>query len=119
MSITVVTAVLPEYIRFELSGDYSLAELFEFIDQAKSEADSVGRDHLLINTLGLEGSMSEADRFMAGRQIADVFGPRLKAGCIMPAEGITKLGELTADNRGARFFVTGTEDEALRWLLTS
>ncbi len=119
MGIAVVTVVLPEYIRFELSGDYSLAELFEFIDQAKSEADRARRDHLLIDTLRIEGDMSEADRFMAGRQIADVFGPRLKAACIMHGERITKLGELTAVNRGARFFVTGTEDEALRWLLAN
>jgi len=119
MSITVVTAVLPEYIRFDVSGDYSLEELFEFIDRAKAAADRAGRDRLLIDARRIEGRMSEADRFLGGRQIADVFGSRLKAVCIMPTEQITKLGELTAVNRGARFFVTGTEDEALRWLLAS
>lgn len=116
MSFEVITTVLPEYIRVSASGVYSLVDLFEFIDQIKIEAEKAGRDRVLIDPTALEGRMTEADRFMTGRQIADVFGSRLKAACIMRAGEITKLGELTAVNRGARFFVTESETEALNWL---
>ena len=117
MSYDVVTEVLPEYIRLAVKGVYSLEQLFEFIDRIKLEADNAGRDHVLIDARGIDGKMTEADRFMAGRRVAEVFGPLLKATVIMLPDQITKLGELTALNRGAQFFVAGSEDEALRWLL--
>ena len=117
MSFEVVTAVFPDYVRVAAFGEYSLEQLFEFINSIKIEALKAKRDRVLIDPIGVAGKMTEADRFMAGRHIADVFGPSLKAACVMQAEDITKLGELTAVNRGARFFVTSSEMEALKWLL--
>lgn len=119
MSLEVVTAVLPDYVRVAASGEYSLERMFEFIDRIKVEADTAGRDRVLIDPREVIGDMTEADRFMAGRRVAEVFGPRLKAACVMNPGKVTKLGELTAVNRGANFFVTESETEAVRWLQTA
>ena len=61
--------------------------------------------------------MTEAERFQGGQRIAEVFGDRLQAALVMPVGQVTKLGELTAVNRGAKFLVTESEVEAINWLL--
>ncbi len=119
MSFKVVTAIFPEYIRIDAFGKYSLEHLLELIDVIKSEANNAGRDRVFIDPRDVDGGMTEADRFLTGRKIAEVFGPNLKAACIMRPEDITRLGELTAVNRGARFFVSDSEADALIWLLAN
>lgn len=97
-------------------GKYDFSELFGFLERVKAKAGEVGRDHILIDSRRLEGQMTEAERFPGGQKIAEVFGSRFKVALLMPADGITKLGELAAVNRGARFLVTASEDDALEWL---
>ena len=118
MSLEVETVVLPDYLRVSASGEYTLERMYEFINRVKLEADNAGCDRVLIDPRNVIGNMTEADRFMAGRLVAEVFGPRLKAACVMQPGTVTKLGELTAVNRGANFFVTESETEAVKWLQT-
>lgn len=119
MSFEVVTAVMPEFVRVTASGVYSFEEMGELIAFVKKEADMTGRNRVLMDCLEVEGNMTEAERFRGGIRIAEVFGPRIKAALLMPTERITKLGELTAVNRGAKFLVTDSEAEALDWLRAS
>ena len=72
---------------------------------------------MLIDCRQFEGSMTEAERFQGGQRIAEVFGARIKAALLMPVGQVTKLGEMTAVNRGAKFLVTDSESEATDWLL--
>lgn len=117
MYFEVVIAVEPDYVRLTATGQYSLESLFSFIDQVKSEADKAARKLVLIDSRNIEGNMTDAERFFAGRRIAETFGPRLKTAVLMPAHKITKLGEAVAVSRGARLLVTDSEEEALTWLL--
>jgi len=41
----------------------------------------------------------------------------IKSVLIMKEGTVTKLGETVAVNRGARFFVSDSESEAIEWLL--
>ncbi len=106
----------PELIRFTSTGKYAFGELFEFLGYVKSEATRSERSRVLIDCRQLVGAMTEAERFQGGQKIAELFGSRLKLALLMPPAGMTKLGELTATNRGARFLVTNSESEALEWL---
>lgn len=106
-----------QYLRVTTIGEYSFAELFDFISRVKTEVVKSGLDRVLIDSLQLEGAISEAERFQGGKQIAEVFGGRIKLAWLLPAGNITKLGELAAINRGAKFLVTSSESEALTWLL--
>src|SRR5258708_29285159 len=118
MCFEVMTAVEPDYVRLTATGKYSLECIFGFIDQVKSEADKADRKLILIDSRDVEGNMTDAERFFAGRRLAESFGPRLKTAVLMPAHKITKLGEAVAVSRGARLLVTDSEEEALAWLFT-
>ncbi len=108
------TLVEPDLLRITATGKYVFSDLFGFIEFVAAEAFRAQRDKLLIDCSGLAGEMTEVERFEGGQKIAEVFGPRLKAALIMST--VTKLGEIAAVNRGARFFVTTSEKDALSWL---
>ena len=116
-SFDVTVTVEPEYLRVSTVGEYAFNELFEFLERVNREAQQVDKNRVLIDSRLLRGQMTESERFRGGQKIAELFGGRIKIALLMPAEGITKLGELTAANRGARFLVSDSEPEALSWLL--
>ena len=117
MNCEEVIAVNEKFLRITTTGKYSFDELFGFIDRVKAEAERSKRKRVLIDSRQLDGKMTEAEKFQGGQRIAEVFGPRIRAAVLMPAENITKLGELAAVNRGAKFLVTDSETEAIDWLL--
>lgn len=116
-SFEVKVAVEPEYLRVSTIGDYAFEELFGFLETVKREAEHRDKNRVLIDSRLLSGSMTESERFRGGQKIAELFGGKIKIALLMPSAEITKLGELVAANRGARFLVSPCEDEALSWLL--
>ena len=117
MNFEVVPTVHAEYLSVTTDAEYTLDNLFLLIDRIKKEAETAKRDRVLIDCRDFTGHMSEAERFLGGKHLAETYGSRLKAALLMPAEQITKLGEMTDVNRGARFLVTDNEQEALAFLL--
>ena len=117
MSFEVEVVVEPQYIRVTPKGDYTVNDIFPFLDQVKIEAVKSNRSKVLIDTSGFKGSMTDVDRFTAGKRIAELFGVRFKSVVILPEQNVTKMAELAAGNRGARLLVTASEAEALEWLL--
>ncbi|MEQ1646794.1 MAG: hypothetical protein ABL959_25290 [Pyrinomonadaceae bacterium] len=118
MSFKVIPTVHAEYLSVTTDAEYTLENVFLFINQIKIEADNARRDRVLIDCRDFTGYMSEAERFLGGKHFAETFGSRLKAALLMPAEHITKLGEMTAVNRGAKLLVTHSEEEAMAFLLS-
>lgn len=117
LNFEVEKTVKPEFIQFTTIGNYAFDEMYEFLKIVKAEADEAERSRILIDSSQIKGRMTEAERFQGGQMIAEIFGNRLKLALIMPPGGVTKLGELTAVNRGARFLVTTSAAEAETWLL--
>ena len=117
MGLVVETELFPEYLQIRLSGEYTFDEILNFVEASKKEAVSAGRNRILVDARELTGTISESHKFFIGTRIAEVYGPMIKAVLIMKPGTITKLGETVAVNRGARFFVTHSEDEAIEWLL--
>ncbi|MBK6751699.1 MAG: hypothetical protein KA956_06875 [Pyrinomonadaceae bacterium] len=105
------------FLRVTTRGEFALDELFGFIGRVKAEAEAADRDRIMIDSSEIEGILTEADRFQGGQKVAEVFAGEMKVVWIMPADQITKLGEMAAVNRGADFLVTASQDEALKWLL--
>ena len=101
------------------TGEFSIPDLFEFIDRVRGEAVDAGRNRVLVDARGITGNLSDAERFLGGQRSAEVFGTKIKVAIMMPAAQITKMAELAAGNRGAKLLVTHSEDEALGWLLRS
>lgn len=117
MNFTITTTIEPRYLRITATGKYVFGELFDFIRTVKAEAEKAQRDHVLIDCGGVSAQMIEAERFQGGQKIAEVFKDELTAALIMPRGEVTKLGQMVATNRGAKFFVSESESEALEWLL--
>lgn len=115
MKYNAVSAVEPEFLRITTTGEYDYEDMFGFISHIAAEAARTSRKRVLIDCSSIEGDMSEVERFKGGQMVAEIFGSRLKAALVMPY--ITKLGEIAAVNRGARFLVTTSKNEALDWLL--
>ena len=113
----VTVAAESEYLRVTTVGKYDFTGLFPLLDLVKNEATKADRCNVLIDSRGLEGNMTEAERFEGGQKIAELFAGRYKLAVVMPPHTITRLGELTASNRGARFHVTDSEADAIEWLL--
>lgn len=107
----------PDYLKLIATGDHSTNEMFAFIENIKAEAVRMRKNKVLVDSFGYSSQMTEADKFILGRHLATVFGPQLKVAIMLPAEHISKLGEMTAVNRGADLLVTSSETEAIRWLL--
>lgn len=116
MLFDVVSSVEPDHLQLIVSGEFSSDKMFQLIDYVRTMAEKASKDKVLIDCSKIEGNLSEADRFQGGQRVAQVFGSRLKAVVIMPLGQVTKLGELTARNRGAVFLVTDSREEAVDWL---
>ena len=116
-SFDVTVVVEPEYLHITTAGKYSLEGLFDLLKKAREEAAKAARANVLIDCSTVEGNMTEAERFQGAETIAALFGSRIKLAVIMPPNTITGLGQLAAANRGARFFVSHSERDALNWLL--
>lgn len=119
MSLSLSSEVRPDHVRIRLSGTYTFESLNSLIGEIYSVAAAAGRDRAIIDSRPVEGKMTETDKFFIGSTIAEIFGPKLKAAAIMRPGMITRIGEMAAVNRGARFFVTESESEALSWLACS
>lgn len=117
MSYTTETVVHPEYLEIRVSVDYLSDDLFQFLDHVRAEVTRTDLDRVLVDSSDFRGSMSESEKFFAGQHIAEVFGATIKLALIMPAVEVTKLGQIAATNRGAKFYVTASRVDALAWLL--
>lgn len=117
MSYTLTIENGPRYLKLTAVGDHSAAEMFAFIDNIKAEAVRNDSKRVLVDSFLYSTLMTEADKFTLGSHLAKTFGPRLKVAIMLPAEHISKLGELAAVNRGANLLVTSSEPDAIAWLL--
>jgi hypothetical protein len=116
MALRIKTTVSDNLLHVAFEGDYSFPELLEQIQEIRTAADTAGCEHALIDATGVNGRMTESEKFFAGTKIAELFGPKLKAAIVMPIGDVTKMGEMAAVNRGARLLVTESRAEATAWL---
>lgn len=116
MKYHIATTVEPDFVRVTTTGEYAFEDLPVFITELKTIAVANARNKVLIDCRTLDIDITEAERFAGGQKIAEVFRSTIKAALVMPEGKVTKLGELAAVNRGARFLVTTSEEEALKWL---
>ena len=118
INFTEQVEIEPDFLRVTTVGKYEYSELFGFIQRIKKKAEAAGKDRVLIDSSQIKGSIAEAERFQAGQRIAQIFGGRTRLAWVMPASEITKLGELAAVNRGAKFLVAESVEAAIEWLMS-
>lgn len=116
MSLSVVTKVENQTVVLTVTGAYSIEEMLKLVDIVKAECEANEIYLARVDCSEMTGTMTEAERFAGGQRVAEVFGSDIKCVLIMPVGQVTKLGELAAVNRGARFLVTDDREEATQWL---
>ncbi len=110
------TTIEDDRVRITTTGSYSYEEMYQFIEHCRTEAEVSGLDKVLIDCEQLQIQITEVERFEGGQMFASVFGSDTKIALVMPAGQVTKMGELAANNRGARLLVTESMNEAIGWL---
>lgn len=116
MSYQLEFSIVEGRVEVTVTGVFSPTSMFELIDAVKDECDRLISHQALVDCSEISGSMTEADRFAGGTRVAEVFGSDIMVALVMPVGGVTKLGQITAVNRGAKFFVSESRNEALEWL---
>lgn len=108
-----------DHLVLNVTGEWQLDAMYELIDAIAGECRKHNCDNVLVNGLAMEihGLVLEFERFLVGERVADVL-QGIKLAAVFPAEQINKFGERIAVKRGAKLFVTSTQDEALQWLLS-
>lgn len=119
MDLEVTSEIQAEYLKITAKGRWQLADIMKLIQEIKVRSERSGQNKVLVDILGIEGNPSQMDRFYVGERIAEVFGPKLKVSVVAPDDRINKFAETTAVNRGARFNVSSSEQEAINWLMSS
>lgn len=106
-------------MRMSVTGAFSLDDVFEALESLRTKLSDEPRSAVLLDGRGVTGEILETDRFLLGAKIAELFGGQIKFVLLLEETYITKLDEITANNRGARLLVTHLEDEALDFLAPS
>ena len=105
------------YVRCTLTGRYHMSLIKQVIDDISMAAAAANQARVLIDTTAVEGPLTEIEKYLVGKQMAETWSGRLRAAVLERSDRITKLAENTAVNRGAIVLVTGSEEEAVRWLV--
>jgi hypothetical protein len=102
-------------VRGEWTRDAMRRQIQRIADAARDRAHS----RVLVDMRGISAPGSEMDRYHAGLDVAEIWGPRLKVAAVGTPEVYNGFAETVALNRGACLKATTDADEALRWLGSS
>lgn len=107
------------YLFVKASGENGIDAVREFFGAARRLAEEGGFRKILIDGKDVGDDKKHFDRYLVGIAVAETFGSSYRVAILRRREHINKLGENTAVNRGADFFVCEDEEEALSWLMRS
>ena len=111
------TETHPDHVRINVTGRYDFDEMMDLVEPFREATVGAGKTKLLVDCTRMDGRVPEPDKFFIGEKIAKTLRSEVKCTLLMPTGTITKLGEMVAINRGANFFVTDSEQNAIEWLL--
>ena len=123
MSVSFKSETRASYVRVEMSGNYSHAEVLPLCERCFQVAAEAGRDALLVDARGITGrEPTMAERYDWAVRIAELqalYEPRIRVALVgnEPLIHPERFGEIVATRHGA-VARTFTDDAlALDWLL--
>lgn len=117
--ITANVRTVGQILYVEMTGQWSLEEFLRVLREAKAAGDQSGPKLIALDHTAVDGGITIMDRVAAGQEIARILSPEDSLAVVAPREKITKVGQIIANNRGTRMFVTDTPEKALEWLNSS
>ncbi len=122
MSVEYRSEARAAYVRVEMSGPYSHAEILPLCERCFADAAAAGREALLVDARGITGrEPTMTERYDWAVRIAELqarYEPRIRVALVgnEPLIHPERFGEIVARNRGADARAFTDEAEALRWL---
>ena len=107
MSVSFKSETRASYVRVEMSGDYSHAEVMPLCERCFEVAAEAGRDAVLVDARGMAGrEPTMAERYDWAVRIAELqaqYEPRIRVAVVgnEPLIHPERFGEIVARNRGA------------------
>ncbi len=124
MSIQFEPRTLPDHLRLECAGTFTLESLIHLYEQGFALAAGAGRDAVLIDARKVTGPVPTlAERYAGAVRVAELQAkqtPRIRLAVLghEPMIHRERFGEIVATNRGAVARAFTDESAALEWLLT-
>jgi hypothetical protein len=105
------------WIEVQVTGAYDFEDAREFIRILPRESQARGCKRVLIDLLLMEDDIPDWERFLLGKETAEIIGASIQLAVAAPAEKINHFWENTAVNRGANVAIFPSKEEALNWLI--
>jgi hypothetical protein len=109
--------VKDDYLRVTVAGSFPATDMKDFLLTIRKKAEQCARTRLLLDALGMTPPRVEFHRYVLGELVAELFRSKYRIAFIYRPELINKFAETVANNRGAQVLATGSEVEALEWLM--
>jgi hypothetical protein len=117
--ITITAEDREGHVRFTFAGRYNYPDFSAIIRGLREECARRGMTRAVIDIRQVEGDIPGHERYDLGSQFAEVWGSRLRAAILSPADRINKLFENTAVNRYADVMVSHDEAILMQWLMAA
>jgi hypothetical protein len=107
---------LPEFTSVMITGPASMNDYETLITSVGEESRRLGDKRMLVDQLGIEGTLRFTDHFQIGELVARHLRHLEKMASVVPGEKITHTSEKVALQQGMQLRVFTTITEAVRWL---
>ena len=108
---------LPRFVRFEVSGEATLAEMDRLIDDVAQVTAAAGDSRVLVNLLGVREHLKFTDHYAIGELVARRLSHLQRLASVVPGNRRTGTSEKVANAQGTALRVFVSEAEAGAWLV--
>ncbi len=107
---------MAEFTSVKITGPASLADFNELLTTVGEESRRLGDKRVLVDALGIEGTLRFTDHFQIGELAARHLRHLEKLASVVREDKITRTSEKVALQQGLQLRVFTTMTEAIRWL---
>ena len=107
---------LPSFVRFEVDGEASLAEMDRLIDAVAQVTTAAGDSRVLVNLLAVQEHLKFTDHYAIGELVARRLSHLERLASVVPSSRRTGTSEKVANAQGTALRVFVSEAEAGAWL---
>jgi hypothetical protein len=116
MPLTYQISRLPRFVRFEVTGEATLAEMDRLIDAVAQVTTAAGDSRVLVNLLAVREQLKFTDHYAIGELVARRLSHLQRLASVVPSARRTRTSEKVANAQGTALRVFVDEVEAGAWL---
>jgi hypothetical protein len=106
----------PHYVRFDASGEASLQDMKEFVDQVEQRTRGGGDRRVLVDLTRVQENLKFTDHYAIGELVARRLGHLERLASLVPPPRRTGTSEKVANTQATLLRVFVEEPAAIAWL---